>query len=160
VTAYEGRAGLIYGIIQQFPGLYFREITRAASLSVGVADHHLWRLRKDAAVVAECIWGKKRYFTAQLPAFERRIIGLLREETVRGIVSALRAGAASHSELGRATGISNSTVAWYLGRLRREGMITGRYTLTDPALVDETLSRYRETFSDRLLNSFIAMWQS
>jgi predicted transcriptional regulator len=162
VTAHASTTAFLHTLIDRFPGLHFRELQRRTGLAVGSLDYQLWQLQRRQLVFDERIWAKRRYFSAAFPADDRRLTGLLRERIVRDIAAAFIQGRPVNAGLCRQLRLAKSTVSWYLGRLAEEGVLSrgGRqYALADPARIRDLLDRHRETFSEKLLNNFVDLWE-
>jgi predicted transcriptional regulator len=157
-----GSSRFLYTLIDKFPGLYFREISNASGFSVGTLDYNLRKLKKSSFIADESIWGKKKYFSSSISSDERKIIGLLREENVRRIIGILQEHeAASCGKISSYISLSKPTISWYIKRLKTEGLLeTGcGVALRDRKAVESVLLKYRPSFSDKLLNNFISMWE-
>jgi predicted transcriptional regulator len=131
----------IYNLIQNNPGIYFREICDCLGLSIGTVQYHLDLLMKRGFVTAKQDGRYKRYFEAEKYAEpEMRMISFLKHSTTRHILIALQADVCTHKELTDLLGISSQALTWQMNRLRKTGFIyaisynlTIKYFLTSEA---------------------------
>lgn len=155
----------IYALIVQRPGLHFRQIQRDTGMGVGSVRYQLSVLERNNIIVSERIHSKLRFYPASLGNEQRKLLGVLRQETVRRIMILLieRPGL-SHGEISRQTGISPSTATWHLKRLRTLNVVqcarTGREMRcwVNGQQVARILADYRQSFLDKMVDNFVSMW--
>jgi len=82
----ESTTQLVQLLVERFPGMYFRELSRLSNIPVGTLDYAIRRLKKEGTIAEEKVWRNKRYFSVTVERSERKIIGLLRNPTVRKVV--------------------------------------------------------------------------
>jgi len=158
----------ICSLLEKFPGLYFREIARAANLPIGTLDYNLRKLKKRNVVVDELVFDKRRYFLSSVDLNERRIIAMLRERAVRKILALVDSQHnLTYNKFSKMLGISKSSVSWYINRLKDESLLSvilenGKraYSVQNKETVWKLLARHKESFSDRMLNNFISLWDA
>jgi predicted transcriptional regulator len=106
-----------------------------------------------------------RFYPAHLSQAERRALGLLRHSKIRSILLyLLQEPQLGKGELAKKLGVSPSTVSYYIERLRKANILSfaegNRATfLVDPAMLIGLLRRYRSSFLDRLVDSFVELWE-
>lgn len=148
-----------------FPGLHYRELQRASGAKDGTFQYHLSVLEKDGVVVREPDGVYVRFYPAHLSQAERRALGLLRHSKIRSILLyLLQEPQLGKGELAKKLGVSPSTVSYYIERLRKANILSfaegNRATfLVDPAMLIGLLRRYRSSFLDRLVDSFVELWE-
>lgn len=134
---------------------------------MGALEYHLDQLEK-AGLVSVLHEENKRFFPSQIDAVEKRGLALMRQEPLRRIAMLLlERDEATHKELVAVTRFAPSTLSFYAAKLvdaglaerRREGR-ESRYRLTDPARTLALLVRYRASFLDRVLDGFLASFDS
>jgi DNA-binding transcriptional ArsR family regulator len=109
----------IYNYIEGNPGVQFRGICAALSLSVGLAQYHLGVLIK-AGLVSFIRDGRyKRFFPSKkFSKKEMLTISLLRHKTAKRILEALlHKKQLSHGELACEVSITSQALTWHMKRL-------------------------------------------
>lgn len=157
----------IIEIVRDFPGLHYREAQRLSGLATGAFQYHLGILEKSGQLVKEHEGGYIRLYPQEITAYERKILGYLRQDTIRKIlIYFMEEPSIRVSELSRRTGLSESTVSYYLKRLRKSGIIEvaqnnpRHFKLTDHKVTATLLLRYRRSFLDRLVDNFVSLWEN
>jgi len=157
----------IYRKISAVPGMYFREIQRAADLEVGEAEYHLSYLEKAALVSVQLEGNRKRYFArGAFDEKERRLLVLLRQEAPRKIaIEILLAGKRTFQELLESFGRAKSTLSFHLSKFAQAGILAvehvGKenvYSLNEPERIAKALISYRATFLDEAVDRFAEAW--
>ena len=108
------------------PGLYLRELSEDLGLPMGVIQYHIWSLVKEGQVEDYRDSRYRRFFAtaANYQMVEKRIISLLRQETVGKILVLLSRGTpVSHKELAIMLGFTSQAVSWHMSRLHTTGFI-------------------------------------
>lgn len=157
----------LFNLIEEFPGLYFRQIQKTSSIPVGTLDYNLRILKKNNLICDEIIWHRKKYFTNSISPEERKMIGLLRESRVREIIKTINTNPnLSYKKFSSVLKLSKTTINWYLTRLCDYGIIKVEkeknkrfYSINQKEKIEQLLDNYRESFSDKMLNNFISMWE-
>ena len=74
---------------------------------------------------------------------------------------------AYHKDIVTELDLSPSTVTWHLKELERGGFIVSkksgkskRYTVLNPDKIGATLSSYKATFLDDVVNAFVETWEA
>lgn len=139
---------VVLDTVQENPGIHFRGLQRRAGLpSAGQLRHHLDRLMASGGILEVEDGGFVRYFAAD--AYDRR----LRKEMVRlarplprRLARLLLRGSMPRTEIRRALRCADSTLGYYLSRLREQGILHRapgepypHYALADPERVREVL---------------------
>ncbi len=80
----------IFSLIEENPGIHFREIQRRSGLAVGQVEYHLYQLEKSDKIVSREDGKVKRYFCISTDSFsERQLIFYLRSNNSREILQKL-----------------------------------------------------------------------
>ena len=158
----------IYNCIVESPGLHFREIQRRTNLATGSIDYHLHQLHKNGLIKMEKDKNYARYYplTKNWSEDERKILGMIRNTKMRHIIVFLITKKKSTPlKIAETTGISLSTLSWYLKQLQENGIVThtksGRfrfYKLTDSKKMADYMVAYRSSFLDTFVDNFIETW--
>ena len=158
----------IYNCIVESPGLHFREIQRRTALATGSIDYHLHQLYKNGLIKLEKDKNYTRYYplTKNWSDEEKKILSLLRNTKMRHIIVFLVSKKKSTPlKIAEETGISLSTLSWYLKQLQENEIIThtkrGRfrfYRVNDPKKMAEYMVTYRTSFLDTFVDRFIETW--
>lgn len=135
-------------VVSQQPGIHFRALERAASLSsAGQLRHHIDRLARQGRLVEVTDGGYKRYFlVGDHDRNLRPSLARFARPLPRRIATLLLVRSMNRTELRRALGCADSTLGYYLKRMVRKGDLVreqGRnccqYALADPDLVRRVL---------------------
>lgn len=159
----------VYQIIEQSPGLHFRELQRRSGLAVGALQYHLETLQKNHLIRVEKQGGFNRYFSVrgtQLGASEKTM-ALLRQESARKIIIfLLEKKQASNFDIATAVQLSASTVSWQLAKLAEAGVVSEKragkkkmFFVNNPNETANLLVNYKKTFFDSLVDNFVETWQ-
>jgi len=76
-------------IIEQNPGIQFREIMRSSGLKNGVLSHYLGKLEKSGIIKVERGPRQTRFFPPKITEDESKVIKSLRRQTPRDLLLAL-----------------------------------------------------------------------
>lgn len=157
----------IFDAIRATPGIHFRALHRRLPYAQGTLQYHLRHLDRQDLVDEENDGEFTRYYAAETfePA-DKAVMNALRREYSRRIVAHLAAdGSLTTSALADRLDKSPSTVSWHLSRLREAGLVTserdGRsvpYRLTDPERVTRLYTIHRKSFTDRLVDRLLDIW--
>jgi predicted transcriptional regulator len=146
------------------PGIRYRELLRLTGLTNGVLTYHLAILERSDRIKVDRKSRITRYYSPDISNNESNIIGCLRPHTARQIiVFMLEHDLCTFNEIVEHTKKAPSTVSWHLKRFRDSGIVTvqvGEYTLyriASRALITEILSKYRESFMDKVVSNYIEM---
>lgn len=131
-------------IVRDRPGIHFRGLARAASISsMGQLRHHVDRLMRSGVIVEVEDGRYKRFFLAgNHPPNLRRTLARFSRPVPRRIGRLLLWRPMTRGELRRTLGCADSTLGYHLARMSLHGDVvkTGasnrcRYTLADPETV-------------------------
>ena len=112
------RDSQIQQIIEQNPGIQFREIMRSSGLKNGVLSHYLGKLEKNGIIKVNRGPRQVRFYPPQITEAESVVIKALRKQTPRDLLLALiENDGLEFSELVKAVKKSPSTVSLYLSQL-------------------------------------------
>lgn len=165
--SYIGRSGVrrrLWELIGAAPGLHLRELQRQSRAATGETVYHLDVLERHGLIRSERFGGLRRFFSPEVAAEDRAVFAALHSPARRQIVLLLLAeGRLTHRWLVEATRLAPSTLTWHLRHLRQSGVLEmepdeSAYMLVRPAAVRNLLLRYRVTFSDSLVSSFVDAW--
>jgi predicted transcriptional regulator len=145
------------------PGLHFNELARELDIATGQAQYHLRKLRKGGDVHREELRGRTHYFPDGYDPWERRVVALLRRETVREVILyTLEHGDVTSADLATELGVARSTISWHVSTLLDADIAEKTYDGHGRAHVrlarpDETrrlLQEVTPSLSDRLVDRF------
>jgi predicted transcriptional regulator len=149
--------------VQSQPGVHFSKLTRDLDIATGQAQYHLRRLCKGGGLVKESLRGRTHYFPEGYDAWERRVLALLRRETVRQIIAyALEEAEPSAADLAAELDVARSTVSWHLSTLVEAGVAEKVYDsqgrvhvrLTRPRETRRLMDEVSPSLPDRLVDRF------
>lgn len=149
--------------IRAEPGIHFNALVRRLDLAPGQVQYHLQRLLRDDGLVEEPLYGRTHYYPATYDAWDRRVLALLRRETVTDVVSyLLEQGPTSPDTVADDLGIARSTLEWHLDRLTEQDLVTkerdahNRVTLTlaQPTETVRLLHEADPTLFERMVDRF------
>jgi predicted transcriptional regulator len=159
----------IYRRIADSPGTHFRALLEDLDYAKGTLQYQL-RWLVDAELVETSDDGKfTRYYpAAEFDDADKEVMNALRRTYSRRIVAHLVAdGPLSTTELSDRLDKASSTVSWHLSKLDEAGLVTkerdGRsvaYDLADPDQVTYLYTLYRGTFTDRVVDRLLDLWDS
>ena len=141
----------IQQIIEQNPGIQFREIMRTSGLKNGVLSHYLGKLEKNGIIKVMRGPRQVRFFPPQITDDESIVIKALRKQTPRDLLLALISDdGLEFSQLVTEVKKSPSTVSLYLSQLVEDGLVEikitnlkKRYHIKARELVDRLIEDYR-----------------
>lgn len=156
----------IFSLIEDNPGIHFREIQRRSGLAVGQVEYHLYQLEKDDRIVTREDGKVKRYFCIGKESYsERQLLFYLRSSGSRDILQ----------KLARSESVPMSA----LMKVRKSKIDKRRKTIIDMekdriidvfdddgepfvrikdlAAVLDAARKYRESFIETLSDSFLSM---
>lgn len=156
----------IFNLIENNPGIHFREIQRKSGLAVGQVEYHLYQLEKEQKIVTREDGKVKRYFCIRNSSYsERQLIFYLRSSNSREVLQKL-----AHNEMlplqaltrVRKSKIEKRKIA--IERMVKDGILeyvdirgVENLRIKDLSTVLEVARRYRESFLDTLSDNFISM---
>jgi predicted transcriptional regulator len=159
----------IYQVVHHTPGIHFRELLRRLDYAQGTVQYHLRWLTTHNLVEAASDGEFTRYYPArEFTPDDKSTLSALRRQYSREVIAHLAAdGPLTTTELADRVGKSVSTVSWHLSRLHEVGLVTKRrdgrrveYALADRERVLKLYATYEESFTDRLLDNLIDIWNA
>ena len=138
-------------IIEENPGIQFREIMRSSGLKNGVLSHYLGKLEKNGII--KVIRGPRqaRFYPPRITEDESIAIKALRKQTPRDLLLALiKEDGLEFSQLVKEVRKSPSTVSLYLSQIVDDGLVETklvqlkkRYYIKARDLIDKLVEDYR-----------------
>ena len=115
----------ILKFIHERPACHLRQIKKELNISMGTAQHHLYKLEKDGKITAARKGLYKYYFPiGMFQAKEKNLLQVLNQETARDILFYIvEKKNPSQSDIVNSIGISNAAVNWHISRLMELGLI-------------------------------------
>ena len=159
----------IYGQIDANPGIHFRALLDRLDYAQGTLQYHLRWLADEGLVDVSDDGKYTRYYPSDaFDETDRAVMNALRREYSRRIAAHLAAdGPLTTAELSDRIGKARSTVSWHLSNLEDEGLVTKerdgravRYSLTDPERVTRLYTIHRKSFTDRLVDRLLGLWDA
>ena len=165
VQVIDTRAMLLRSI-EENPGIRYRELLRTTGLVNGVLSYHLSALVKLDVIKVDRRPRTTRYYPITVSDKEYNILRYVRHKPVRQILLfLLERDLYTFNEIVDHMQKAPSTVSLHLRRLREGGMISVRYgeynlySLTDKDIVREMLTKYKATFTDKVVDSYEEMME-
>jgi predicted transcriptional regulator len=159
----------IYRVVRTYAGAHFREIERKSSLSTGSAQYHLMYLAKQGLIKIEKEGNTTRYFPKGFKAENKRIMGFLRQRSVRKIIIFILTHVnCNHEQIVRSVNLAPSTVSFHLKKLEdakviffsRKGRKTHYRIIADTNEIMNLLITYQGSFFDSMVDNIIDMWET
>jgi predicted transcriptional regulator len=115
----------IFQIVNQTPGIRYRELLRTAKMSNGVLSYHLTILNNSRKIRVNKINNRvTRYFSRDISPLESNLIGLLRQSTTRKIiVYILEHEPCTFNDIVNHTKKVPSTVSWHLTKIKDANIV-------------------------------------
>ncbi|MEF8777398.1 MAG: metalloregulator ArsR/SmtB family transcription factor [Natronomonas sp.] len=160
---------VIYQRIANTPGIHFRALLEELEYAQGTLQYQLRWLADEGLIEASDDGKYTRYYpAAEFDEAEQAVMNALRREYSRRILAHLLAdGPLSTSVLSDRLEKANSTVSWHLSNLADAGLVTrerdGRsvvYEVTDPDRVRYLYTVHRRSFTDRIVDRLLGLWDS
>ena len=143
------RSQKLQELIDDNPGIQFREIMRSSGLKNGVLSHYLKKLEDNGVVKVMRGPRQVRYYSPNITEEESIVIKALRKETPRDLLLAL-IKELEFSELVKEVKKSPSTVSLYLSQIVADGLVEikvvelkKRYHIKVRELVDKLVEEHR-----------------
>ncbi|MFB6121611.1 MAG: winged helix-turn-helix transcriptional regulator [Halobacteriaceae archaeon] len=159
----------IYQEVRRAPGTHFRGLLRELDYAKGTVQYHLRWLVARGLVESESDGEYTRYYPArEFEPADKATLSALRRTYSREVLAHLAAdGPLTTTDLAERLGKSASTVSWHLSRLHDAGLVAKRrdgrsveYTLADRERVATLYATYEESFTDRLLDNLVDVWNA
>ncbi len=164
VTRTDDLRAEIYGVIERNPGIRYKELTRFVGISNGVLTYHLGVLEraKEIKVKRQSNNRVTRYFVAYMPKEDSDILSIFRSTVTRNVaLFILRNELCTLNEIVEYNKKAPSTVCWHIKRLKEAGIVCviygnerQLYCLTDKSMVSSILLKYRQSFTDKIIDNY------
>ena len=156
------RDSQIQQIIEQNPGIQFREIMRSSGLKNGVLSHYLDKLERNGIIKAIRGPRQVRFYPPQITEDESIVIKALRKQTPRDLLLALiKEDGLKFSQLVNEVNKSQSTVSLYLSQLVDDGLVETKfvqlrkkYHIKVRDLIDKLVEDYRPSILEKPTSGF------
>ncbi|MBU2475873.1 winged helix-turn-helix transcriptional regulator [Candidatus Micrarchaeota archaeon] len=158
----------IYDIIEQNPGLHFRELERRTGIAVGSLQYHLEFLQKKHLIKTFRQGKFLRYYSVKESVVEEKAaMSFLRKPSSRKIILfLLEKKQANNLDISKAVFLSPSTISWHLEQLVKEEVLgrekRGResfFFVVKPNEVASLLVEHKTSFVDELVDNFVEVWE-
>jgi predicted transcriptional regulator len=148
--------------IDEYPGIRYRELLRLTDLVNGVLTYHLSLLERSTQIRVNRSKAKTtRYYPINITTEESEVIGYIRNEPVRRIISfMLEHNICTFNEIVDYTNKAPSTISWHLKKLKDAGIISVQYgqhqlyRVTHREVVAEILYKYRQSFVEQVVDNY------
>jgi len=152
----------ILKVISNNPGIRYRELARQTGFANGVLTYHL-KILEHAGYTNKFRHNNiTRYYPTNIPNQDLKIISNLRVCSEKDIiVFILHHDFCTFNEIVEHLRKAPSTTSWHLRRLCEDGIVSvhhGEYNLyqiNDKKLVNQMLHKYKESFTDKVVNNFV-----
>ena len=149
-------------IIEQNPGIQFRELMRTSGLKNGVLSHYVGKLEKNGIIKVVRGPRQARFFPPKITEEESIVIKALRKDTPRSILLALiKDDGLEFSQLVKEVKKSPSTVSLYLSQIVEDELVEirivelkKRYYIKARDLIDKLIEDYRPSLLDKPTSGF------
>jgi len=157
----------IYDLIEENPGLHFRELERRTGMAIGSLQYHLEYLQKKHLIKTFRQGKFLRYYSVKESVVEEKAaMSFLRKPSSRKIILfLLNKGRANNFDVSKEVNLSPSTTSWHLEQLVKEEVVgkekKGResfFYLIKPNEVASLLVEHKKSFVDELVNNFVDVW--
>jgi predicted transcriptional regulator len=152
--------------IEENPGIRYRELLRITGLVNGVLSYHLSALQKSDVIKVDRQPRTTRYYPVTVSDKEYNILKFVRHKPVRQIMLfLLEHNLCTFKEIVDHMQKAPSTISLHLRRLKEGGVISIRYgeyqlySLTNKDIVFEVLTKYKASFTDRVVDSYEEMME-
>ena len=155
-------------IIEQNPGIQFREIMRSSGMKNGVLSHYLGKLEKNGIIKVTRGPRQTRFYPPKITEDESKVIKALRRQTPRDLLLALvKDDGLEFSQLVKEVRKSPSTVSLYLSQIVSDGLVEiklenlkKRYYIKERKLVDQLIEDYRPSLLEKPTSGFEDIFNS
>ena len=149
-------------LIDDNPGIRFREIMRSSGLKNGVLSHYLKKLEDHGVVKVVRGPRQVRFYSPNITEKESIIIKALKKQTPRDLLLALiKEDGLEFSQLVKEVKKSPSTVSLYLSQIVTDGLVEikvielrKRYHIKVRELVDKLIEEHRPGSLDKPKSGF------
>lgn len=144
-------------IIEENPGIQFRDIMRASGLKNGVLSHYLGKLEKNGIIKVQRGPRQTRFYPPKITEDESKVIKALRRQTPRDLLLALvQHDGLEFNQLVNKVGKSPSTVSLYLSQIVDDDLVEvklenlkKKYYIKARYLVDKLIENYRPSLLEK-----------
>ena len=157
----------IIQLVNEMPGIRYRELLRITGVSNGVLSYHLNLLDNLGKVQVHRVNNRvTRYFSHDVSTVESNVIGLLRQTTTRKIILyILESGPCGFNDIVIHTKKVPSTVSWHLSRLKDANIIKvcKQYDLNyyeikiNKLTLQNLLNKYNSSFIEQIVGNYTNM---
>ncbi|QMU54018.1 MAG: winged helix-turn-helix transcriptional regulator [Nitrosopumilus sp.] len=152
----------IQQIIEENPGIQFREIMRSSGLKNGVLSHYLGKLEKVGTIKSIREPRQARFYPLNITQDESVVIKALRKQTPRDLLLALiKDDGLEFSQLVKEVKKSPSTVSLYLSQLVKDELVEikfvelkKRYHIKARDVIDRLIEDYRPSLLEKPTSGF------
>ena len=156
------RSQKLQELIDQNPGIQFREIMRSSGLKNGVLSHYLKKLEDHGVVKVVRGPRQVRFYSPNITEEESIVIKALRKQTPRDLLlSLIKEDGLEFSQLVKEVKKSPSTVSLYLSQIVADGLVEvkivelkKRYHIKVRELVDKLIEEHRPGSLDKPTSGF------
>ena len=149
-------------IIEQNPGIQFRELMRSSGLKNGVLSHYIGKLEKNGIIKVVRGPRQARFFPPKITEEESIVIKALRKDTPRSILLALiKDDGLEFNQIVKEVKKSPSTVSLYLSQIVEDELVEikivelkKRYYIKARDLIDKLIEDYRPSLLDKPTSGF------
>ena len=149
-------------LIDDNPGIRFREIMRSSGLKNGVLSHYLKKLEENGVVKVVRGPRQVRFYSPNITQEESIVIKALKKQTPRDLLLALiKEDGLYFSQLVKEVKKSPSTVSLYLSQIVADGLVEikvielrKRYHIKVRELVDKLIEEHRPGSLDKHTSGF------
>ena len=149
-------------IIENNPGIQFRQIMRSSGLKNGVVSHHISKLEKNGIIKVVRGPRQTRFYSPKITEDESKVIKALRRQTPRDLLLALiQENGIGFTQLVKEVRKSPSTVSLYLSQLVGDELVEvrlfglkKRYYIKARDLIDKLIEDYRPSLLEKPTSGF------
>lgn len=152
---------LLLRIVDQNPGIRYRELLRMTGFVNGVLTYHLAALEKSDRIRAHRESRVTRYYPPQVSEKESSVLKYVRHGPIKDMLMFIFENEhCTFSEIVEHSQKAPSTVSSHLKRLRDDGIIAVRYgeyhlyRIADRELFSDVLWKFRPTYVDKVVDNF------
>ena len=149
-------------VIRQNPGIRYRELARQTGFANGVLTYHLNILEQIGSINKFRHGNITRYYLFNIPCQDLKVISHLRVHSEKDIILFIfDHDFCTFNEIVEYSRKAPSTISWHLKRLCQDGIVavhSGEYNLyriIDKRLVNLLFIKYKESFTDKVVNNFV-----
>ena len=156
------RSQKLQELIDDNPGIQFREIMRSSGLKNGVLSHYLKKLEDGGVIKVMRGPRQVRFYSPDITEEESTVITALRKETPRALLLALiKEDGLEFSQLVKEVKKSPSTVSLYLSQIVADGLVEikfvelkKRYHIKVREIMDKLIEEHRPGSLDKPTSGF------